>query len=69
MQSSVVHTPAHLADAGAIFDIHEQWRCGCGREHAFGAYAAAHWEDELVHNCDCGQARVFLAGEVLEFEA
>lgn len=26
----------------------------CGKNHHFTAYVIAHWDDKLVHTCDCG---------------
>jgi hypothetical protein len=57
---------ARLANRGQVFKLGEQWRCGCGLEHSFGVYAAAHWQDVLEHKCECGVARAFRAGKVIE---
>ena len=62
---SVVHRPARMGSLGATFELGERWRCQCGDEHVFGPYAAAHWDFELVHICECERERTFLAGEVI----
>ena len=59
------HTPAKEAVIGAQFAVTDQWRCQCGREHRFGAYAAGHWDFELTHTCGCGAGHTFKAGEVI----
>ena len=62
---AAIHEPARLAKVGERFDAGDTWRCGCGREHRFGAYAAAHWHIELGHTCPCGAKRDFRGGVVL----
>jgi len=57
--------PARVACDGAEFDMTERWRCQCGVEHIFGMYAAAHWQDELTHMCDCERERTFEGGVVI----
>ena len=43
------------------------YRCRCGAEHSFPAYAYAHWDEALGHGCDrCGRANVLLEGKVLD---
>jgi len=63
--TSKVHEPARLAVIGETFEIDEVWRCQCGREHRWGAYVAAHWDAELVHECECGATHEFISGEVI----
>lgn len=56
---------ARDAAEDARFDIGEKWRCpDCGREHSFGAYAAAHWHLEMTHGCTCGAKTVWRNGRV-----
>jgi len=66
VKSSIVHEPARLANLGEVFELDEVWRCSCSREHNFGMYVAAHWDDELIHNCECGANHVFKSGRVIE---
>lgn len=60
-----IHEPVKIAEIGATFEIGDPWRCQCGREHKWSAYAAAHWDAELVHTCECGATHEFLSGEVI----
>lgn len=66
MSDSTTHTPARVAEAGEVFGVTDIWRCQCGREHRFGAYAAAHWDVALEHKCRCGASRTFKRGRVIE---
>ena len=38
------------------------WNCSkCKKPHQWGnAYAAAHWDIELIHTCECGARHVRL---------
>jgi hypothetical protein len=36
---------------------------GCSQYHTFPVYVAAHWYEELVHTCTCGQRNAILKGE------
>ena len=49
-------------EAGIYLRVGNSWRCECGKEHPVGAYAAAHWEIELVHVCECGRQHVLQNG-------
>lgn len=66
MTDSTTHMPAIVAEIGKVFGLDDIWRCQCGREHKFGGYAAAHWDEPLMHKCDCGASRTFFSGEVIE---
>ena len=63
---STVHNPARVARMREQFSLGEVWRCGCGEEHSFGAYAAAHWSINLSHTCSCHMVRTFRQGLVVE---
>lgn len=40
--------------------------CPCGVSHLAGAWAAAHWSEELTHTCDaCGRLNTIRNGWVL----
>lgn len=41
-----------------------QWQCECGEEHVAGVYVMAHWDEELIHTCDCGRKHSTLRGYV-----
>jgi hypothetical protein len=64
MTTSIVGTANKLAEVGAYFALGDVWRCDCGLEHNFGAYAAAHWDESLLHTCGCGTNRTFKRGKV-----
>jgi hypothetical protein len=40
------------------------YRCECGERHQFGVYVFAHWNDEIVHTCQCGRRHMVQSGEV-----
>ena len=45
------------------YELGGAWKCECGKEHKLsGAYLAAHWDIELVHNCDCGLVHTVQSG-------
>lgn len=44
------------------------WSCECGKEHTFGAYVAAHWNESLIHTCDCGRKHELTAGRLILME-
>jgi len=54
-----------LAVKGAAYSPGSLWRCHCDRQHRFGPYAAAHWSEDLEHECPCGTGRVFRKGVVI----
>lgn len=57
-----------VAEKNAKFEVGEKWRCQCGKEHEFGAWVAAHWNEALTHTCSCGRARTWRSGLVLKIE-
>lgn len=41
------------------------WKCtGCGTEHDLPAYVHAHWDDELIHTCECGAKHSVCQGHI-----
>ena len=47
------------------YKIGDTWKCECGKEHKLsGCYLAAHWDIELVHNCDCGRMHTVKNGVI-----
>ena len=38
--------------------------CECGRQHKFGAYVNAHWNEDLTHTCACGRRHAVREGHV-----
>ena len=38
----------------------------CGKRHGFGVYVAAHWEDALIHTCECGAKHLLRRGRVTQ---
>jgi len=36
--------------------------CTCGKFSKFPAYVYAHWSDELIYRCECGQEWLVLSG-------
>jgi len=44
------------------------YKCPCGREHKFTAWAAAHMHIEIVHTCNCGRENVLKGGKVIRSE-
>lgn len=35
---------------------------GCQKHHEFGVYVAAHWDEELIHTCECGSQHTVRRG-------
>lgn len=44
--------------------IDEGFVCECGQHHVFGVYIAAHWDERLIHTCDCGRKHSVCRGHV-----
>lgn len=43
----------------------DKWMCcKCGRVHELGAYVAAHWSEELKHDCECGEVHWIQRGVI-----
>lgn len=63
MTSSHTHPPI-VAALRLTFSLTEEWACQCGAKHSFGHWAAAHWDEGFVHDCDCGLRHTFVAGRV-----
>lgn len=40
------------------------WNCECGKVNTFDAYVAAHWQDKLVHVCECGRKHQVWQGKI-----
>jgi hypothetical protein len=43
------------------------YTCKCGRQNEFGVWVAAHWNDQVVHSCDCGRKNSILRGRVVRW--
>ncbi len=43
----------------------EGFQCtSCGTKHEFGVWVYAHWSEDIVHTCSCGQRHSLLKGHV-----
>ncbi len=43
----------------------EGFNCECGEHHDFGAWVAAHWDEELIHTCNnCGRSHTLHKGHI-----
>ncbi len=42
----------------------DKWLCECGKEHELGMYVAAHWDERLLHTCDCGRVHSLKNGVI-----
>jgi hypothetical protein len=43
----------------------QAFECACGKEERLGVYVFAHYQDKLLHTCDCGRVNVIQNGVVL----
>jgi hypothetical protein len=41
-----------------------QWNCRCGKVHSVSVYLAAHWREEMIFTCECGNKFNLLCGQV-----
>lgn len=48
----------------AMRDSNKGFTCECGKEHAFGLYVAAHWNERMEHTCECGRHHEVFRGYV-----
>ena len=43
----------------------EGFQCtSCGTKHEFGVWVYAHWSEDIVHTCSCGQRHSLLKGHI-----
>lgn len=43
-------------------ELGKPWECECGKSHELGGYVAAHWNDKLIHTCECGRKHIIENG-------
>ena len=45
--------------------VNSDWKCECGKKHVVGVYAAAHWDEYLIHTCQgCHRQHSLQSGEL-----
>ena len=50
--------------------VSSDWKCECGKKHVIGVYAAAHWDEELVHTCQgCHRQHSLQSGKLVLLNA
>lgn len=43
----------------------DSWHCTwCGQLHTTGVFVAAHWDEELIHTCECDATHVLRNGVI-----
>lgn len=40
----------------------KSYTCACGAVNQFAIYVFAHWNDLLIHTCDCGRKNEIVRG-------
>jgi len=40
------------------------YTCGCGKFHKADMWSCAHWNERLIHECDCGNRNAIKSGKV-----
>lgn len=54
---------AETINGNSSSNIPEGFRCtSCGANHEYGVWVYAHWSDDIVHTCTCGQRHSLLKG-------
>jgi transcription elongation factor Elf1 len=49
-----------------MIDMPKGFEClACGKHHDFDAYVFAHWNESLIHTCDCGAKHDIQRGIVI----
>lgn len=43
--------------------------CECGKFNEFGVYAAAHYNEELIHTCECGRKHIVIGMQAFSTKA
>lgn len=50
-------------------EIPRSYKCPkCGKDHTFPAYVYAHFDESIVHTCECGEKNEIIKGKLIPKE-